>query len=128
MFLHSHYFQSPLSNNQEVSCFGDGRDSKDSGDDGNLSLNSELAAITVLLQEIIGKWSAVLTTGEGMIPLGLNIPLLKSKCNKRTSMICHDTVIDICIVLVILMGGLLLVRGRFLVTLHQPDKTCGKPW
>ncbi|XP_065898196.1 stromal cell-derived factor 2-like [Dysidea avara] len=35
VFLHSHYFQSPLSNNQEVSCFGDGRDSKDSGDDGD---------------------------------------------------------------------------------------------
>jgi len=35
LFLHSHYFQSPLSSNQEVSCFGDGRDSKDSGDDGD---------------------------------------------------------------------------------------------
>ena len=24
LFLHSHFFQSPLSQNQEVSCFGDG--------------------------------------------------------------------------------------------------------
>jgi len=26
LFLHSHFFQSPLSQNQEVSCFGDGTD------------------------------------------------------------------------------------------------------
>ena len=30
LFLHSHNFRSPLSNNQEVSCFGDGTE----GDEG----------------------------------------------------------------------------------------------
>jgi hypothetical protein len=34
LFLHSHNFRSPLSNNQEVSCFGDGTQ----GDEGMLSL------------------------------------------------------------------------------------------
>lgn len=32
LFLHSHNFRSPLSNNQEVSCFGDGSQ----GDEGML--------------------------------------------------------------------------------------------
>ena len=31
LFLHSHNFRSPLSNNQEVSCFGDGGSEGDEG-------------------------------------------------------------------------------------------------
>ena len=32
MFLHSHNFRSPLSGNQEVSCFGDGSNDGDAGE------------------------------------------------------------------------------------------------
>lgn len=32
LFLHSHHFRSPLSGNQEVSCFGDGYEGDEGGD------------------------------------------------------------------------------------------------
>ena len=38
LFLHSHNFRSPLSNNQEVSCFGDG----EQGDEGMINVKWSL--------------------------------------------------------------------------------------
>ena len=41
LFLHSHHFASPLSSNQEVSCFGDAAGGSDSGDNWVVECSSE---------------------------------------------------------------------------------------
>lgn len=42
LFLHSHFFQSPLSQNQEVSCFGDGTDTGgDESDNWQVECNTD---------------------------------------------------------------------------------------
>lgn len=63
LFLHSHNFRSPLSSNQEVSCFGDGEE----GDEGDLLyLVGCMCVMMCVVQVIIGCWSVHRRTGVEM--------------------------------------------------------------